>query len=374
MSTPPTALRSTIPEIKIAGLPLAGILSAIPDFGLAYVMVAAIAGWGIARGQDLDWPHALMMTEFLTMHAGGFFALVMTTEAMRWQRALLAFGLGAVYLAFAAGYSWLFHSWYPFLMVGGLGLNRLLFVLLRNPGSMTALEKHEITTAWRFTGSSYILSFFAGFGLAGGLRMHGADFLLYAGALHFTACGIYELFFARELGRPAYETNSAAHPANGEVWGINVNLWHLVWRRVLGYGFTLGGLTVFGIFVPIIMWFFMAIFALLFVFMLYQCVRWLRYCSMLMRRPPQRLRLRVLTAEDESLSVTSVSLYRPGEEQPLVASLEVEPLRRRRFLAPGQYEVDADVFSDFRENTPTIIRVGRAHLCSHIPTMMEPGC
>jgi len=52
-------------------------------------------------------------------------------------------------------------------------------------------------------------------------------------------------------------------------------------------------------------------------------------------------------------------------------SLEVEPLRRRRFLAPGQTE--GDVFSDSRPNSPVIIRVGRAYLCSLIPNLMDPG-
>jgi hypothetical protein len=118
----------------------------------------------------------------------------------------------------------------------------------------------------------------------------------------------------------------------------------------------------------------MLLFAAIFTYMLSLCFRWLRRSTDLMLRRPLRLRVRALDGEQESHNITHIALFRPGEEQPLVADLKVEPLRRRHFLAPGQYEVDADVFSDFRENTPTIIRIGRVHLCSHIPTFGEPGC
>ena len=382
---PPSSPRPIIPlpDIRLAGIPLASVLDAALDFLLAAAFARAVWQPDLVGSRGIQWLDLAILMEFLIIHSSAVLGGALLDDTPRWKRIMVLFGCSLGYLLFAAALGSGYQSWYPIGILVGLTLNRLLFILLRHPATITPLEKGEITRTWQFGVVSYLLSMLVGMFLASILQAHWwsvevydrllvldgnmsgtLDGPLVAGVLYFSARGIRELFFSREIGRPGYETNDAGSLEEREVLGININLWYLAWRYIVGISLTLafagmiGSLT--GGILGLVLF---ALFAFVCAALVVYNYRWLRQASALMCRPPQRLRVRVLDQEDAGKAVSRLALYRPREKKPLVNELPVETVSRRNFLAPGETECDADIFLNPDPAAPTVIRVGRTHLC-----------
>jgi hypothetical protein len=162
----------SLPDIRIAGIPLASILDAAPDCILAVTFARAAWQPEVVGSKSLQWLCVTLMMEFFILHSSAFVGFIMIADSPRAKRIVSLLGLSLFYFVFAGVMAYGFHSWYPIGILAGLTVNRTLFILLRNPATMTPLEKSEITSVWVFSGVSYILSMLVGVIIAGVLREH----------------------------------------------------------------------------------------------------------------------------------------------------------------------------------------------------------
>ncbi len=110
--------------------PRAGLLSALPDVGLAAVFFITWIRPSTFGPFMVKWLLIVMIVEFIIIHSAAFMGVVAFAPGGRTARFFRVLGLGAFYTLFAGGMSLAFSSWWPITAFWGQTVNRLLGVIL----------------------------------------------------------------------------------------------------------------------------------------------------------------------------------------------------------------------------------------------------
>jgi len=373
-----------VPPLRLAGIPLASWLDALPDLALTALFLGALlmpAHYGAA---GIRWLGFLLAAEILAFHAAPFIGSIMLARQPRWLRFLGLLGLMGFYLLFALVASTILSSWQPLTAMLLLLGNRLLSLLLRDPRTLSPLEQWQVREQFIISMGFYLIAVLLGVLLALLLRAIGwehpayqvpgwpsllAPVALCAGMLYFSAQSVNELFFSRPVGTPGY-----ARPASSGwvCWGIHSGLWYIVWREMMS---TAGLLLIAGFFIRLslfsdstgaVLVVSLAISAFV-IFRLYMQAahhHWLRKATGIMQGAPVKMILTVETDAKASRNATRVSLCRPDKQEGGAITLNIEPVRRWNILPHGLREIPADVYTTGHTHLPTVIRVGATCLCT----------
>lgn len=388
METPTPSLWQRALEVRILGIPLAGIIDAAPDFALAYAFLRGVmnpVSMGVA---GVQWLGVVMMMEFIAVHSTVFVGSMVYVDAPRATRLKWALGFSLFYSLFVLGMSAGFHSWYPAIAFTGLTLNRVLGILLRNPRTVTAREGSNFQTQWVFGGVAYVLSMVIGAllcSLLGGrlwspqvydtyLVLHGdmsgtLDVPLLAGLVYFAAQGIRELFFMHDLGAPGYLRPTDEPMRGGVIFGIHNGLWYLLGRQAASMLFILGFLALMAYFDggPVII--FGVVFMSVVGYAQVLNVRWLLRATRLLRHGPcYQMRLQMPEVKSGARSITTIEVYRDSDAQKPYRRLRIEFVRARNFLPPDATSLEGEVYISDNKQTPIVIRIGRTFLVQRFPT------
>lgn len=198
---------------RIAGVPLAGLGAALPDFALSFVFLAAWISPAWFTEKMVSWCLLVMLLEFFIVHSAGFAGFVMTSRQPPGRKALAMLGLGAFYTLMIGALSASFRSWWPLASFWGLMGNRLLGGLL---GRTTApADRMFVMTSWAASVFFYIVFVFVtilgpvpALGItpaviaaqeftSGGLWVEEPHRVVAFGVLYFFATGVAELFIHR---------------------------------------------------------------------------------------------------------------------------------------------------------------------------------
>lgn len=147
-------------------------------FGIVNLMrrLAAAAPDGLLAGlylwcwiEPLAWRKTLvaelmlvMLVEFLVVHSGPFFGMLVTGDAVTTERATrlkILLGLGVIYLLFAGGMSAAFESWGPVLLFAWL-IGAKLVAILAGRG-MAVREQSRQMALWAMSVLFYLGAVFA---------------------------------------------------------------------------------------------------------------------------------------------------------------------------------------------------------------------
>ncbi|HEY3416514.1 MAG TPA: hypothetical protein VGM23_06495 [Armatimonadota bacterium] len=214
---PPSTERSAEPSFL-------GLISAIPDFGLAVTFLLTWMDPARTGGAPMVANLLLViLMEFITIHASGVLGSVIFSDAGSPQRVRKLLGMGLFYAVFVLSFVAMFKQWWPAWSFALLLGNRLLTVILdRQPDEA---QKRRIQGGWALS-VLFFLVFVAlttfiplpALGIAsvhmppqlqpgGGVWNNEPWRLLAFGVLYFAAQGIAEVVGA--LYRPS-RTNATA--------------------------------------------------------------------------------------------------------------------------------------------------------------------
>src|SRR5215831_3521240 len=104
---------------------LAGLLSALPDFGFAAAFLLTWISPGRLGDRMIGYLTLVMLLEFVIIHSAGFMATFMASDLPREKNALVILGLSGFYTIFAGGFALAFRTWWPVTGFWLLTLNRL---------------------------------------------------------------------------------------------------------------------------------------------------------------------------------------------------------------------------------------------------------
>jgi len=376
-----------LPQWRFAGIPLANYADAIFDFVLAIAFMRGIL-WPTAVGVDgIQFLGLLVAMEFFVIHSSWFVGMVMFADASRAARVVRILGVSLFYFIFAAAMALGFHKWYPVMALAGLTLNRILFVLLRDPRTMKPVDKQEMNDNWIFDLSSYLLTMLLGCVLAGQLVgtlwdskiysdyfvLHGnvegtLDVPLIAGFFYFAAHGIRDLFFTGDLGTPRYQKSVTEVPGNDSRWDIHLGLWYLVWRQIgIFLGITAFA-TLMGVWFGILAILFVVIITILVACTQMVSIRYLQRATRIMNSMPEQVIMKVVNDPQESNTIRKIRLMTPGKAGQSDRILAIEAVKRYNVIPPGTDEVMAEVYAPTNRNDPTVIRIGQRYLCTCLPS------
>lgn len=205
------------PSRILDGFPAPHVVSALPDFALAFVFLTVWRNPSLAEPDQIRLLLVMMVMEFIVVHSGGFFGAVYAGhDKMRAKLPMLG-GLTLFYCLFAGAFSLAFRSWWPLASFLGLTANRLLVVLL-DPRP-TSERKSVVMANWGLTAFAYLMLVFAtamvpiprlgftsdvvrGLGLTGGgLWIDEPWRVMALGAAYFTAVGVIEIAVLPRIGR-----------------------------------------------------------------------------------------------------------------------------------------------------------------------------
>ncbi len=202
------------------------LASAAPDLALA-----ALYLW--CWIEPLAWRKTLvaelmlvMLVEFLVVHSGPFFGMLVTGDAVTQDRATrlkILFGLGCVYLLFAGGMAAAFESWGPVLLFAWL-IGAKLIAILAGRGNAVREQSRQMAL-WALSIVFYLGAVFATvllpvlklgvlrhghfYGIPGsGEWVSHPNVVIAAGFLYFSALGLVKL-----LENPAWWRKWAAAQA-----------------------------------------------------------------------------------------------------------------------------------------------------------------
>jgi hypothetical protein len=132
----------------------ASLLSALPDFGFALVFLVTWVSPGFFGDQTVTRLMLVMLLEFIIVHSAVFMGTVIVSSDEKGRRTFALLGLGLFYSIFAAAFSLIFKSLWPFgafwLQTG----NRLLSVLVGQPPS--GEEKTFLMKGWAISVALYV--------------------------------------------------------------------------------------------------------------------------------------------------------------------------------------------------------------------------
>ncbi len=135
-------------------------LAAAPD---ALSCAIFLTAWIDAPALGPEWVRNLMLTmliEFIVMHSSAFYSTIAANpDASRVKRAALLTLLSAFYLIFIAGFSFAFHSTWPFFAFGWLFVSR--FVNLWTHPNLTSQATIVMMTSWGASLVFYLVGVFA---------------------------------------------------------------------------------------------------------------------------------------------------------------------------------------------------------------------
>jgi hypothetical protein len=141
--------------------PFTRLLAAAPD---AITAICFGATWAMPLAWSVDATKTLMLVmlmEFLVVHSGGFFGMVvLATDIPKLKRSLAILGLGCFYLMFAAAFSLAFQAWWPvwtFLWL--LGSRFAVIWLSPLPREDEAGRQMSL---WALSCAAYLAAVFAG--------------------------------------------------------------------------------------------------------------------------------------------------------------------------------------------------------------------
>jgi hypothetical protein len=189
-----------------------GVLSAIPDFGLAALFLIT---WLVPRAfqeKMVSYLILLMLLEFIIIHSSAFLGQLWVSKLPKGIRVLALLGMGLFYSLFVAAFSATQGEWWPMVAFWGLTFNKVGAVLLgRVPEGE---EKEQIAESWVAT-----VLFYLAFGLAtsvlplpglginaevirlqefsansSGLWLEQPQRVMLFGFLYFSALGLFTLF------------------------------------------------------------------------------------------------------------------------------------------------------------------------------------
>lgn len=136
--------------------PRAGLLTSLPDFGLAAVFLITWIRPTTFAPQMVKWLMVVMMVEFVIIHSAAFMGVVAFSNKSRAARAAGIVGLGLFYSLFAGAFSFVFKSWWPLTAFWGQTLNRMLGVILGQGQDIG--QKAVVMAGWGAATVFYLLS------------------------------------------------------------------------------------------------------------------------------------------------------------------------------------------------------------------------
>lgn len=130
------------------------MLSALPDFGFAVVFLVTWLQPQAFGEQTVTRLMLVMLLEFIIVHSAVFMGTVIVASADKARRTLGLLGFGLFYSIFAAAFSLVFKTWWPFgafwLQTG----NRLLGVLVGQASE--GQEKAFLMRGWAISVGLYV--------------------------------------------------------------------------------------------------------------------------------------------------------------------------------------------------------------------------
>jgi len=148
-------------ELLPAAKPVGRLFAALPD---ALTCLAYAWTWLQPLRFDSDAVKSLMLVmlmEFLVVHSGGFFGVVvLSNDIARIKKTLFIAGLGCFYLLFAGAFSLAFHAWWPILTFAWLLASRFCVVWL-SPRPREA-EVGRQMSLWALSVAAYLAGVFLG--------------------------------------------------------------------------------------------------------------------------------------------------------------------------------------------------------------------
>lgn len=205
----------------LPGPGLAGILSALPDFGMAALAVSAWVSPTLFGPETVSYVVLVLLLEFIVVHSAGFMGEA-SLHPDKFKKAGGTLGLGLFYTVFVGAISLAFKKWWPLVFFWGLTLNRLLRSLTAPKGS---LNEGAVHLEWGAGVVFYLFSVFAGllpwpalglkcggegcYGLTGGgLWIDRPQSALFSCAVYFFLQGAFK------LAAPALETRFSGRKKN----------------------------------------------------------------------------------------------------------------------------------------------------------------
>jgi hypothetical protein len=138
---------------------LAGVFSALPDFGLAFAFLTTWISPGRLGDHMISYLMLLMLLEFIIVHSSGFMAGLMVSDVPRGKKTLWLFGLSCFYMLFVGAFALAFGTWWPLSAFWLLTLNRLSGVLLGQ--APVGRESQMVMASWAVGALAYLLLAFA---------------------------------------------------------------------------------------------------------------------------------------------------------------------------------------------------------------------
>lgn len=187
------------------------IASALPDFVTATIFLITWIAPSTLGESSVRNLMLIMLLEFLVVHSSGFFGgIVFSDEIPRFKRTLSILALGAIYLIFAAGFSYAFSVWWPALAMLWLLLGKISAIWFA-PVTREK-ERTRQMTFWGVSAVIYIIGIFATtllpmpeFGVTGsgsaynipgeGLWVDYPNKVIGFGTLYFAALGWFKLSY-----------------------------------------------------------------------------------------------------------------------------------------------------------------------------------
>jgi hypothetical protein len=134
---------------------LAGIISAAPFAAFSFICLTTWIDplrWGTGTVLYL---FALMMTEFLVLHASGLITIAADSDAPTGRNLMLIGGIGMVYLLFGACWSVVLKTATPIVIIAVMIASRFTSVLLS--GGLSPREKRHQFVLWYISCCAYLI-------------------------------------------------------------------------------------------------------------------------------------------------------------------------------------------------------------------------
>jgi hypothetical protein len=138
---------------------VAGVLSALPDFGLAFAFLMTWTSPGWLGGRPIRYLMLVMMVEFVIVHSAGFMAGFMASDLPRATKSLWILGLSGFYTIFVGAFAVAFRTWWPITGFWLLTVNRLSGVLLSQ--APAGRGKQLAAASWGVGALLYVVLVFA---------------------------------------------------------------------------------------------------------------------------------------------------------------------------------------------------------------------